>query len=223
MILSHYPTGLSVELEEGKATVITVESPEIMAEYVCDLKNLVENDIGEFCLYEDDSEIKFSKYVEVIIDPWSLDFNSRKVKTKLIQLINDVAIDQVQEKFFSVRSNIFSLVEELSDHIPYSLTYDTEIDMTALSKMINVRIEEGDNTTAERIVEYIKLLSSLCFVKVFFLINLRSFISDEDMTLIYREAEYVKVTLVLIESAYRGKGELEQGLIIDKDQCIIRL
>lgn len=223
MTLSHHPTGFTAQISDRIVTVITVEEPSIMAEYVQDLKRLLENDEGDFSLFEGEKELKLSETAEVILDPWSLDYNSKRIKGKLLRLVNDVAVDQFYEDFLNVRGSICSFVENVLEHIPYSIEYNMEPDINAISKMLDIRIEQGENTIVERLVEYMKLLSSLCSVKVFFFINLRSFISDEAMKLVYQEATYSGIALVLVESVQRSILENEQDFIIDRDKCIIQI
>ncbi len=223
MTLSHQPTGFSAEISNQSVTVITVEEPSIMAEYVQDLKRLLEKDEGEFSLFEGEKELKFSESAEVILDPWSLDYNSKRIKGKLLRLVNDVAVDQFYDCFLVVRGALCSFIESVLEHIPYSIEYNMEPDMNAISKMLDIRIEQGENTVVERLVEYMKLLSSLCSVKVFFFVNLRSFISDEAMKLVYQEAAYSGIALVLLEAIQRSILENEQDFIIDRDKCIIQI
>ena len=223
MTLSHHASGLSIDMCEGMVTVITVETPVLLAEYVNDLKNLIENDEGEFAIFDEEKEIKFSKEVELIVDPWAIDYNSRKIKGKLLQLVTDVLTEQEGEEFLTVRSKLYGLMESLSEHLPYSLTYNTDIDASALCKFVEFRIEERDNTIVERMAEYIKLVGSLCQVRVIFFVNLKSYISDDELRLLYKEAEYAKVSLILFEPTQKSFFSEEKGCVIDKDRCIIEL
>lgn len=222
MILSHYPTALSIELSTNEPTVIAVETPKIMASYIQNLKSLIEKGEGEFCIYDGEKEIDFSKSVELILDPWSIDYNSKKVKTKLINYINEISADQFYEEVLKVKSIIFRLVENICDHIPYSLSYNTDLDMLNMLKMLDVRIDMEETTVLERIAEYIKLLSTLCSIKIFFLVNISTFLSANDIELLSKDAVYNGVTLVMIE-AFQNRNANLTNLIIDKDQCIIKL
>ena len=223
MTLSHYPTGFLTELSDQRVTLIVVEDPMVMADYVYQIKGLIENDEGDFSLYDEDKEIKFSKNCEVIVDPWCLDFNSKRIKGKLFQLINDIVKDQFYEDFLMVNSELFSFTEKVMEHIQYNTVYNMDLDMNAFSKMLDIRIDQGENTVVERITEYMKLISSLSGIRVFFLVNIRTFISDYDMKMIYKEARYNGIFLVFIESVERTFLEDEQVFIIDKDKCIIEL
>ncbi|XME01799.1 type II-A CRISPR-associated protein Csn2 [Lachnospiraceae bacterium C1.1] len=223
MTLSHYPTGLYIEITEQETTSLIIENTEVMADYVSDIKNLIEKDVGEFCLYDGDKEIKFSKRCELILDPWSIDYNSKRIKGKLYQLIHDIVEEQFYKDFLVARAGLYSFLEKVIEHVPYSTIYSTDLDMNTLSKMLDLKIDQGDNTVVERIVEYMKLMSSLCGVSVFFLVGIRAFISDTDMMLIYKEARYIGVILVIIESVERSYLEGEHSFIIDKDKCIIKL
>ena len=42
----------------------------------------------------------------------------------------------------------------------------------------------------EQLVEYMKLLQSLCKVKIIFFVNMKTFFSKEQIELLYKEAYY---------------------------------
>ena len=223
MIISHYPTGFSTEITEQWITTITIESPSAMASFIQDLKLALADDDSNLILYDSEIEIKLSKAAEIILDPWTLDFNSKRIKSKLYSLISDIVLDQFSDSFITVKSNLYKLVEDLSEHLPYTISYNTDLDAVSFVKFLDIKIEQCDNTITQRIVEYMKLNVSLCYVQVFFFINLKSYISSEDMKLIYKEAAYLHIVLVLIENVQREKLEGERGFIIDSDKCIIAI
>lgn len=75
----------------------------------------------------------------------------------------------------------------------------------------------------EQVIEYMKLLQSLCRVKVLFLVNIKLFLSDEQMMLLYKEANYINLQIILIEHIQKNRISEEKIVIIDRDNCIIDL
>lgn len=88
---------------------------------------------------------------------------------------------------------------------------------------MDITINTQDVEFLERIVEYMKLLQSLCKIKVLFLVNIKLYLTDEQMILLYREAEYINLQLVLIEHIMKSTIFEEKVVVIDKDDCIINL
>ena len=53
-------------------------------------------------------------------------------------------------------------------------------------------------------------------------VNIKSFLREEEVKELYKEADYRKVHIILIENTMRDKIINENILIIDKDMCIIK-
>lgn len=68
---------------------------------------------------------------------------------------------------------------------------------------------------------YIKISSELVAIKVFFFVNLRSYLTQDELNELYKMADYYKVSLILLESIERNERSREKRYIIDKDLCFI--
>ena len=68
---------------------------------------------------------------------------------------------------------------------------------------------------------YIKISSELVAIKVFFFVNLRSYLTQDELNELYKMVDYYKVSLILLESIERNERSREKRYIIDKDLCFI--
>ena len=87
--------------------------------------------------------------------------------------------------------------------------------------LYGVKIENETETVLDGLIEYIKILSQMMFVPILFLVNIKSYLSKEEVLELYKMARYHKVHLVLLESIEREIIDFEQLFIIDKDLCLI--
>ena len=223
MILSHASSGLSIDLRENIVNTICVESPESFCKLITDLKEDLDQGTRHYVLSDDQTELSMQKNAELIVDPWSIDINSRKIKAKLYGLLTDTANDYFFDSFLELKSHIFRYMEGLADHEPYPLSYDLDLDIGTLLKAVDVRIETGTNSFEEKLVEYLKAVSSMCLIRLVFLVNFKSFLNPEKLKLLYKEAALNKVQLVLFENGYREFVTGEKTVIIDNDRCVIQI
>ena len=83
MILAYSKLNLRMEFIENTVNVLVLEDPVQFSEIVyllkCDEKVLE----SPFVLSESDKFLQISKEMEIIVDPFSLDFNSRKIQQQL--------------------------------------------------------------------------------------------------------------------------------------------
>ena len=87
--------------------------------------------------------------------------------------------------------------------------------------MYSVKIEAPDIFLI-RMIEFIKVMTCLCGISLFCFYNLKSYLSEDELLLFYKEADYNKVSLLLIESFESKQLDVEHITIIDKDLCVIK-
>lgn len=223
MIISYSELSLELNVNDYRPLVIIAENEKTFAQLVCDIKNSVENSIEAFLISEKEKSLNLSKEASVIVDPWSIDCNSKQIKTRLYQLLLEIDQEQNNESFLQLRTDMFRYVEELTEHIPYSISYNMQLDPTALFKSMDIGIDIQSVDFLERIVEYMKLMQSLCKIKVLFLVNIKSYLPDEQVELLYKEAKYINLQLILIEPIEKSAILEEKVVIIDRDNCIISI
>lgn len=221
MKLANAKLGIALELKENHATVISVECPELFARTVSELRLQIENGEGNFILSEEDKEIRMDKSAEIIIDPFSIDVNSRKLYAKFLQDLKMVSTNYFYEDYLKLKSCIFQYIERISEKMPFSICYDTEIDEAAFYKFLNVQIESETESLAQRLIDYAKLSQQLLGIRVIILVNVKDYISEWELSEFYRDLFYSKVHVIVLEARKNVTLSCESGIIIDKDKCFI--
>lgn len=74
---------LDISLQEGETVTLVVEKPDIMVGIVEDLSRQCIGLDGEFFLSDGQKMLTLEKVAECIIDPFTIDFNHRKIINKL--------------------------------------------------------------------------------------------------------------------------------------------
>ena len=88
-------------------------------------------------------------------------------------------------------------------------------------KIYNIKIEETQETLLISLIEYLKILVNYCGIKIVSFINLKSYLSEEEILELYKYSNYNKIQLLLIESTERTILQNEMVHIVDADKCII--
>lgn len=211
-----------MELWENQVTVIVVESPEVLTEYISELKHQISGEDGQFVLSDKDI-CRIDKMMEMVIDPWTIDFNSKRIKTKLLQLVKEEADEYFYDRFIETKGMICQYAENLLDKMMYSVSYDMNIDTMSLIKFLDVKVDIQTDKLIDSIIEYIKLLHDLCKIEVVVLVNIKTYLSKTELLYLYQEALYQKVHLILLEAALTEQIEYEKIVIIDADKCVINI
>ncbi|MCM1210940.1 MAG: type II-A CRISPR-associated protein Csn2 [Blautia sp.] len=199
-----------------------IESPEFFAEYVQELYVQSEGGDGNFILSEEDKEIDIGKYVEVIINPFSVNINDKKVLNKLYAELTELAYaEDMYLLTQDIKGKIQTYFLQLEHLSPYILTIDSEIDITAILKGIGVKIDNYADNFFENLEIYIQILSVLLQKKLIVLVNAGSYIGKEQVEQLMKLAIHTEIELLLIENQERNFSKRITKYIIDKDGCEI--
>ena len=216
--------GLEMELLENYVTVLVVENAGYLTEIVSSLKKQSEGSEGEegiFVLAENDKIEKIDKKLALVIDPFSISINERKIINKLYTKLGGIAPDYFEDKA-KLTEDAIVLLDKLVLASPFAnLVYDLDYNWMELFKGFNVRFEEMAVTLVEKLVEYMHILTNLLGIKVLCLVNIKAYLNKQELIELYKVAFYNKINLVLIEMT---EGEVigeEKVYIIDNDRCLI--
>lgn len=214
--------GLKVELKENIISVIILEDITLRLSLIDELYLQLTGKDGNWILVENEKNYELSKYIELILEPFSLQLNNKKLKTKLYNEIGTIANDYFYSQGLELYSYICAYLENLLEKIPYPVKYKDEWNILELLKLYNIEIDEECNDICEKLFNYIKLMNQVCGIRIFIIVNLKQYLTENQLLELYKFIRYSKIQLVLIEfNMYNKKIGSEEIYILDKDDCII--
>lgn len=214
---------ISMNLEENSVNELIVENPSVLAEIVQELTAQAEGAEGGFILSEDEKILSVEKNLVLIKDPFSVDINQRRMLTKLYEELEAYTKDSL---FLEVEDFYHAYIRYMNGICEKSglfLTYEEEPRSEDIFKLAKLRIDSQTESLAEQLADYIKVCAELLRQEVFVFLNLKLFLTKEEVKALYQECFYRKVQIVLIEAVFTEKMPQEKVYLIDKDKCIIYL
>lgn len=223
MKLVHPDFLFQIKFEESKITNIIIESPIIFESVIGELYSIVLGNEGMWVLSENGIPMEIKKYIEIILNPFNLDMNNKRIIAKLYDNIKNNAIkSDLYIKWNQMYPHIVEVVEAFIEDFDYNLEYDDEIEIKELLKLLNLRFTIDSVNSLEKMIDYMNLHNSILGTKLFVLVNIKSFYQEEKLKYLYEQAFYKKYNLLLIENKEYGKqNNNEIRYIIDKDGCVI--
>lgn len=212
-----------IRFEEDCVQVLILEHPFMMRKFVSELCAALGGEENGCQLYWDLEPVLLSKYLEVVFNPIQVEINNRKVLSALYQQLKEQAYDETMYvKTQAFLGQFETYISALTSASEEALTFTPEFDWSALFKLVNVKVEEDADSMLERIQGYISWTSRVLGKTVFAFINLKSFLTDEELKMLYTFCLYEKVYLFLIESAdVRKRLVGERTRVVDCDFCEI--
>ena len=121
-----------------------------------------------------------------------------------------------------VHSHICNYLEDLLEKIPYPVKYEEEWNILELLKAYGVELAEESDSLCEKLFNYIKLVSQVCGIRIIITVNIKQYLTEEQIYELYKLAMYGKIQLVLVEFNMFSKiFDCEEIYILDNDSCII--
>lgn len=220
MRLVHAEYGLSLEMLENMVSVLVIENREMMQELIGELYHQCEGGDGRYVLSAEGKIQAIEKKMELIINPFSLDINNRKVLTRLYQEMDELVKENLYKEHMELNAHIAAFVQRICDLTQYHITFLQDASSLDIIKLANVRIEVEEMTMLERLTDYIGLMGDLCHYCIVAFVNLKAYLPDDSLENLYEYARYHKVQILLIEDQMRTRLNTEKITIIDVDKCI---
>lgn len=214
---------LTVELSDMIPTVLVIEDSCVFSEVCCDIWKQYNGDVGRIILSNEETELKISKNAEVIFNPFSINFNDKKILSRIYKELDDISKEVYYEEKCTLLSGLVSYLDKLSYEVQYPLTYTDELNNEGLFKLFGVMIDDDSTGTLDRICNYMKLLNRISRINVMITIGLKSYLSPKEFNDLSLMLSLEKVYLLDMENSYNCKYANEQTIIIDESKCIINL
>lgn len=221
MRLVNYKHNLNVKFDENTVNTIVIENKHTMSNIIFELIKQMEGEDGEFVLSTENKILDINKYLDIVIDPFNINFNSKKIINSLYHELNETALVLDEEKRKINEAIICSLDRIIFNEIYTGINHNLDFQWSDIFKLYNVSFSLEHISLLEKLIEYIKIQSTFLKTKVLVFINLKSYLTTNDLIELYRQAAYNKIHLLLIDNCESIKINNEEITLIDKDNCII--
>jgi len=158
---------------------------------------------------------------DIILSPMDFQLNSKKILNSIYKETTQI----IKEELWMQEQELYNLLMDFLDRavmkLPYELIYERNIDTQDLLKLCKLSLLESYELLLEKLINYVKIISQVCFTKCLFLVNIHDFLLEQELEMLYETAIYSDVNLILIESHQREKLPYEHTYILDDSNCLI--
>lgn len=212
---------LMIEFDENRMETLVVEHPVFLADIVGQLCDQFNGEIGGFILSEDEKALSFQKIADLIIDPFHIDLNNRRIINRLYAELGEAAGSAFVD-YAEINAQTVRMIDDIISRSGYTgITYDLESGWEKIFQIHGVRLDDTFETLAEKMIEYIKIMKNLFGTKLFVFVGLHALLTKEQIEHVFRTAEYLKTQMLFIESSEYPPIDGERIRVIDKDRCLI--
>ena len=211
----------SFDLNNNLINVLVCENEKVYNDMIIDLYKLEGDRDSSFILSSDEKQINFNDNCEIIFNPFKIDINNKKNIEKLYgQLSKYMSMDNMFIEKNEIIEQLYMYINKLSLISEYDILHNDRLEDKSIFKLIGLEIE-NDGCFDDMLINYMKVTNKLQGSKLYIFVNLKSFITSNDVLKMYKGIEYNKINVLLIENVDRKMVNGENKIIIDRDGCII--
>ena len=213
-----------IEIEENMIYTLVFENKKYYRENIKELIRQHKGNEGNFIYSNDNKEISFEKSSYIITDIFNIEINSKKILTKIHNLLLKQIIDDTVE-YNELTTYIRAYFEKLIFNSSFEVEQGEEIDINSLLKLGDFRIHVEEDDILEKFIKFLKVLVQLCGINIIFIVGLHNVFTDEEIKEIYKEVCINKISIINIEyqqfDNLSDENYIEKVYIFDKDNCEI--
>lgn len=223
MKLAHTAWRMVIDWPENRVPVLAIESPVRFRRAVQGLMRQADGGSGEFVLSEEAQIRELGRICEVFSDPLLLEINDRSVQSALTKWVKTTAVSErcylaTQE----ICQKILAWAAEIAQESEEPLVFSDELDWTQIIKVCGLRFDGEDGDLPEKLLRRMRIAQSFLHKDCFIFVNLKRYLSQEELNVLYREAFYRKIRIMLVENLCPPIDRAyETAWIIDQDDCEI--
>lgn len=208
---------------ENKVNVLVIERKELFRKMIQELDKQINGEDGGFVLSDNNKTMKIDKEVCLILNPFALDINSRKALTGLYNELGKLGMNE--ENYLNtcrVKGQIAEYIYGLLNQVDYALKFQDDFNLQSLFKALEVEFEAGEENFLEGLVYFMDVCSKFQKVKILAFVNLKTYLTNDELKKIYKEAFYRKIQLLLLENSVEQELAEEAVCIVDDDLCVVK-
>lgn len=209
------------EILDEKVNVLAIEKPSAFYEFSEELYGQIEGDDGEIVLSDEFSIIKLSAKAELIKEFVPFETNNKRLINKLYSYFEKKALNgEFYEDLEKLNAQVMKFMEKLTESEVIETEYGA-INLNALFKAVNFRLNEEKYSLEESVVNYMLNVRELDGDKIFVFLNLMSFIDEEQREKFYKTIVDHRFNTLFLEPRAVNPHNLVNQIIIDEDFCVI--
>lgn len=223
MIMKIFSLENDITFTEEYINVLQIQDKKLFTNVINSLNdniNNIEDTKERIIILDNDIEIKIEKEVLMIIDVFNIDFNQKKIQSALYNKIEKIykqefeRMSEFQTIFQKLQLNVLDVFNEF----PFEFNYKESIGIQEYLKLLGLKISNNKGKIIDTVFSLIDVVEYLLVAKLLIFVNLKLYLSDDELKEIYKYAMYKKVNILLIETGEEKEPlENEKILYIDSD------
>ena len=152
---------------------------------------------------------------KLITDYFNMNLNDKKTLNDVIKCVKENIDETNYDKLLKNYQHLYNLFSSSLDNIDLPIYIEEDVNIDNIIKLMNIKIKKEDNILKNLFI-FIEIITELQNYNLLVLVNLKQYLTKEELNEFYKYAIYNKVALLLIDNISYGIAQkYEKKLIID--------
>lgn len=203
---------------DDKITAIEIENRNYFYRFVRDLYSIYNLDyVDDILFFENEQEKNMNGKIKIFINFFDFQFDSKKYVGDIAKYVNENIEEKDKANLVNLYKKIINSYKRILNSIDLPLNIEEDMTVENLTKFVKVSIN-ANNELLDNLLLLIDLDKVLNTKNILFFVNLKQYLSRNELIELYKYARYNEVKIVLVDSqSYGGTIEYEKKLIIDEN------
>lgn len=205
---------------DGVCSVV-IESPKLFYGIVSDIQKQIDGFEGKSVLSEENKVLRMDKYAEQIMQFIPFDMNKKTLLNKISLEMQKMAVGA---DFFMETNELLAAWEKLCMNLEFEMPVNlnfTKINIESLIKSSGIMVDEEYDSLAAKIIDYIQLVEAFENRKLFVLVNMRSFVEDDEMQCFINTVLERNYQVLMLDNIEHKLLKGEKRYLVDENLCEI--
>lgn len=198
---------------------IEIENKKYFYRLTHELYNIYQGIVSnEITLYDDSNqEITGTNKIKIFINYFDFQLDSKKYINDISKYIENNISEENKMKLINEYKKIISLYKRALNEIDLPICINPDFDVESLTKLLKIKLEIK-NEILDNLLLIIDLENALNRKNILFFINLKQYLTNDELLELYKYSIYRQIPIVLIDSQNYGTSiKYEKKLIIDSE------
>ena len=210
-----------LDFSDGSFFELVIENSSVMLDFLTELSAGINGKATEAILSEDDKPIDMSTHLEILLEYIDFQGNQKRFMAKLLHAMEKTALGA---EYFQQTQQLVAGIEKFLNEIAYEdeldLRYE-KLSVQTILKSVGIQVNIDYNKLIERLYAYMELVRRFLGDQLFVLVNLRSYVSEEDLKQFTSTVIEHGLHILLVDNYAYPVLDNEKRLLIDMDLCEI--
>lgn len=221
MIYRHPYFDSAITTCNGKVNTVVIENAAAFAEILRDIASSIEGNSEQSVLFDRDKMLSFSTSAELLSSFFPFEVNRKTLLNKITaSLEKEALLPENYQMTMEMISSTERYLSSLAEAFDCNLTFG-KISPSSIIKASGLEIIEDYTSLPEKLLDYFELVREFEREKVFFTVNLRSYLNVRDVESFFESIVLHDFSVIMFENKEYSKNKWENRLILDEDWCII--